>query len=156
MSIKEFDIKDINLAEQGRWRIEWALKEMPVIRSLMDRFNNERPLDGVKLSGCLHITTETANLARLLQIGGADVVLTAVEGRRPARRTPFVLRGRTAGAAAPSPGPRGSRRSPARSFAADGRAPPCPEGSARPALDPVATWGSRGTSTNRRGARSSG
>ena len=77
MSIKEFDVKDINLAEQGRWRIEWALKEMPVIRSLMDRFNKERPLDGVKMSGCLHITTETANLARALQIAGADVVLTA-------------------------------------------------------------------------------
>jgi adenosylhomocysteinase len=77
LSIKEFDVKDINLAEQGRWRIEWALKEMPVIRSLMDRFNKERPLDGVKMSGCLHITTETANLARALQIAGADVVLTA-------------------------------------------------------------------------------
>ena len=77
MSIKEFDVKDINLAEQGRWRIEWALQEMPVIRSLMDRFHRERPLDGVKMSGCLHITTETANLARALQIAGADVVLTA-------------------------------------------------------------------------------
>ena len=77
MSTKEFDVKDINLAEQGRWRIEWALKEMPVIRSLMDRFKNERPLDGVRLSGCLHITTETANLARVLQTAGADVVLTA-------------------------------------------------------------------------------
>jgi adenosylhomocysteinase len=77
LSIKEFDVKDINLAEQGRWRIEWALKEMPVIRSLMDRYHQERPLDGVKLSGCLHITTETANLARTLQAGGADVVLTA-------------------------------------------------------------------------------
>ncbi|MBN1993966.1 MAG: adenosylhomocysteinase [Anaerolineae bacterium] len=75
--MKEFDVKDINLAEQGRWRIEWALQEMPVIRSLMDRFHKERPLDGVKMSGCLHITTETANLARALQIAGADVVLTA-------------------------------------------------------------------------------
>ena len=77
MSKKEFDIKDINLAEQGRWKIEWALKEMPVMRSLMERFHKERPLDGVKVSGCLHITTETANLARALQIAGADVVLTA-------------------------------------------------------------------------------
>ena len=77
MSRKEFDVKDINLAEQGRWRIEWALKEMPVIRSIMDQFHKERPLDGLKLSGCLHITTETANLARALQLGGADVVLTA-------------------------------------------------------------------------------
>ncbi len=77
MTTKEFDIKDINLAEQGRWRIEWALKEMPVMRSLMERFHKERPLDGVKMSGCLHITTETANLARALQTAGADLVLTA-------------------------------------------------------------------------------
>jgi adenosylhomocysteinase len=77
LSKKDFDIKDINLADQGRWRVEWALKEMPVMRSLMDRFYQERPLDGVKLSGCLHITTETANLARALQVAGADVVLTA-------------------------------------------------------------------------------
>ena len=77
MATKEFDIKDINLAEQGRWKIEWALKEMPVMRSLMDRFAKERPLDGVKMSGCLHITTETANLARALQMAGADLVLTA-------------------------------------------------------------------------------
>jgi adenosylhomocysteinase len=77
MSHKEFDVKDLSLAEQGRWRIEWALKEMPVIRSLMGRFHKERPLEGVKMSGCLHITTETANLARALQTAGADVVLTA-------------------------------------------------------------------------------
>lgn len=77
MKTKEFDIKDMNLAEQGRWRIEWALKEMPVMRSLMSQFHKDRPLDGVKLSGCLHITTETANLARALQLAGADVVLTA-------------------------------------------------------------------------------
>lgn len=77
MAVKEFDIKDINLADQGRWRIEWALKEMPVMRSLMDRFHKEQPLKGVKMSGCLHITTETANLARALQLAGADLVLTA-------------------------------------------------------------------------------
>jgi adenosylhomocysteinase len=77
MSTKEFDVKDLNLAEQGRWRIEWALKEMPVIQSIMDRFQKERPLEGVKMSGCLHITSETANLARALQAAGADLVLTA-------------------------------------------------------------------------------
>jgi adenosylhomocysteinase len=76
-SHKEYDIKDIKLADQGRNRIEWALEEMPVIRSIMERFKQERPLDGVKMSCCLHITTETANLARALQMGGADVVLTA-------------------------------------------------------------------------------
>jgi adenosylhomocysteinase len=77
MSRKEFDVKDLGLAEQGRWRIEWALKEMPVMRSLMDRFHKERPFDGIKMSACLHVTTETANLARTLQVGGADLVLTA-------------------------------------------------------------------------------
>jgi adenosylhomocysteinase len=77
MNRKDFDVKDLNLAEQGRWRIEWALKEMPVIRSIMDKFGQERPLEGVKMSACLHITSETANLARALQAGGADVVLTA-------------------------------------------------------------------------------
>lgn len=77
MSKKEFDVKDLNLAEQGRWRIEWALQEMPVIRSVMERFQKERPLEGVKMSGCLHITSETANLARALQAAGADLVLTA-------------------------------------------------------------------------------
>lgn len=77
MRVKEFDIKDINLAEQGRWRIDWALEEMPVIRSIIDRFAKERPFEGVKISACLHVTTETANLMRALQVGGADVVLTA-------------------------------------------------------------------------------
>jgi len=77
MATKEFDVKDMNLADQGRWRIEWALKEMPVVRSLIDRFHKERPLDGLKMSACLHVTTETANLARTLQIAGADLVLTA-------------------------------------------------------------------------------
>ncbi len=72
-----FVIKDINQAEQGRWRIEWALKEMPVMRSLMERFSKERPLEGVKMSGCLHITTETANLARALKMTAADSMLTA-------------------------------------------------------------------------------
>lgn len=77
MNRKDFDVKDLGLADQGRARIEWALKEMPVMRSLMDRFYQEQPLNGVKVSGCLHITTETANLARALQVGGADLVLTA-------------------------------------------------------------------------------
>lgn len=77
MTVKEFDVKDLSLAEKGRWRIDWALKEMPVIRSIMDQFAQDRPFKGIKMSGCLHITTETANLARALQIGGADLVLTA-------------------------------------------------------------------------------
>ncbi len=72
-----FDIKDINQAEGGRRRIDWAEREMPVLRQIRERFAREKPLKGVKLSACLHVTTETANLARTLHDGGADLVLTA-------------------------------------------------------------------------------
>ena len=72
-----YDIKDISLAEQGRKRIDWAEKEMPVLRLLRERFEKERPLNGLRLSACLHVTAETANLARTLAAGGADVVLCA-------------------------------------------------------------------------------
>jgi len=71
------DIRDPGLAEAGSRRIEWALQEMPVLRELNSRFSRERPLAGVHLSGCLHITTETANLARTLKAAGADIVLCA-------------------------------------------------------------------------------
>ncbi len=71
------DIKDINLAEGGRRRIDWAEREMPVLRQIRERFAREKPLKGVRLSACLHVTTETANLARTLVAGGADLVLTA-------------------------------------------------------------------------------
>ncbi len=74
---KNHDIKDINLAEQGRKRMEWAEQEMPVLRLLRERFERERPLEGVRLSACLHVTTETGNLMRTLAAGGADVVLCA-------------------------------------------------------------------------------
>jgi adenosylhomocysteinase len=77
MTGKAYDVKDLALADQGRLRIDWALQEMPVLGSLMDRFGKERPLEGVRMSGCLHITTETANLARVLVAGGAQLVLTA-------------------------------------------------------------------------------
>ncbi len=73
----EHDIKDPKLAEGGRRRIEWAAKEMPVLKLIKERFAKERPLDGLRVSACLHVTTETANLAQALQAGGADVVLTA-------------------------------------------------------------------------------
>jgi adenosylhomocysteinase len=73
----EHDIRDLGLAPGGRYRIEWAERDMPVLRQIRERFEKERPLEGVRLSACLHITTETANLARTLQAGGADVVLTA-------------------------------------------------------------------------------
>jgi adenosylhomocysteinase len=71
------DVKDLNLAPKGRLRIEWAEQEMPVLRLIRQRFEKEKPLKGIRLSGCLHITTETANLALTLQAGGADVVLCA-------------------------------------------------------------------------------
>src|SRR5580765_2945245 len=73
----EYDIKDINLAPHGKQRIEWADREMPVLRLIRERFEQEKPLTGVKLVACAHITTETANLARALQAGGADALLIA-------------------------------------------------------------------------------
>jgi len=73
----EHDVRDIKLATGGRYRIEWAERDMPVLRQIRERFERERPLDGVRMSACLHVTTETANLARTLQAGGADVVLVA-------------------------------------------------------------------------------
>ena len=71
------DIKDKSLADIGLGRIEWALHEMPVLQLLMERFAWEKPLDGIRMSGCLHITAETANLARVLVSGGADLILCA-------------------------------------------------------------------------------
>ena len=75
--MSNYDIKDKSLAEGGRRRIEWAEREMPVLRTLLKRFEKEKPLKGIRLSACLHVTTETANLARTLVAGGADLVLTA-------------------------------------------------------------------------------
>lgn len=72
-----YDIKDLNLADQGLQRIDWAWQEMPVMRGLFDRLTEDQPLTGIRLSGCLHITTETANLARTLKAAGADIVLCA-------------------------------------------------------------------------------
>ncbi len=71
------DVKDLKLAEGGRRRIEWAERDMPVLRQIRERFAKERPLQGVRVAACLHVTTETANLMRTLQAGGAEVVLTA-------------------------------------------------------------------------------
>jgi adenosylhomocysteinase len=75
--MENYDVKDLQLAEGGRRKIEWAEREMPVLRLIRERFAKERPLQGLRLSACLHVTTETANLVRTLQAGGADVVLTA-------------------------------------------------------------------------------
>ena len=74
---KNYDIKDLSLADQGRKRMDWAEQEMPVLRQLRERFEKERPLAGVRLSACLHVTSETGNLMRALAVGGADVVLVA-------------------------------------------------------------------------------
>ncbi len=73
----QYDIKDIALAEAGRARIEWADRDMPVLASIRERFEREKPLDGVRISACLHVTSETANLMRTLVAGGANVVLCA-------------------------------------------------------------------------------
>ncbi len=75
--MNNYDIKDSTLAEGGRRRIDWAEREMPVLRLIRERFAKERPLKGVRMSACLHVTTETANLAQTLHLGGADLVLTA-------------------------------------------------------------------------------
>ena len=74
---KGYDVKDLSLADQGRLHIEWAAREMPVLAQLRERFDREQPLRGLRLSACLHITSETANLAQVLQAGGADLVLCA-------------------------------------------------------------------------------
>jgi adenosylhomocysteinase len=73
----DYDIKDKKMAEKGRLRIEWAGHEMPVLKLIKERFAKEKPLKGIRLSACLHITTETANLAEVLKAGGAEVVLCA-------------------------------------------------------------------------------
>ena len=71
------DIADPALARQGVQRIEWAEREMPVIRQIRERFRRDRPLEGIRISACLHVTTETANLMLALRDGGADICLTA-------------------------------------------------------------------------------
>src|ERR1051326_4642873 len=77
VSTGEFEVKDINLAEAGMRRIEWAEREMPVLRLIRERFASEKPLEGVRLVACAHVTTETANLVRTLQAGGAEALLIA-------------------------------------------------------------------------------
>jgi adenosylhomocysteinase len=74
---KRYDVKDLGLAPEGVRRIEWADRNMPVLRAIRERFEHERPLAGYRISACLHVTTETANLMRTLKAGGADVVLCA-------------------------------------------------------------------------------
>src|SRR3954453_18128237 len=74
---KRYDVKDLALASEGKRRIEWADRQMPVLAAIRDRFERDQPLSGYRIAACLHVTTETANLMRTLQAGGADVVLCA-------------------------------------------------------------------------------
>src|SRR5262245_50244608 len=76
-AVPNYDVKDLSLAPLGKKRIEWAEREMPVLRLIRERFAQERPLEGKKMVACCHITTETANLARALKAGGVDAVLIA-------------------------------------------------------------------------------
>ncbi|MGZ8932053.1 MAG: adenosylhomocysteinase, partial [Halobacteriota archaeon] len=69
-------IKNINLADEGEKRIEWARRHMPVLERIKTEFAREKPLDGINITACLHVTVETANLIRTLQAGGANVALT--------------------------------------------------------------------------------
>ncbi|HUO78045.1 MAG TPA: adenosylhomocysteinase, partial [Thermodesulfovibrionales bacterium] len=71
------DVKDITLARKGKLRIEWAAHEMPVLKSITERFRKERPLRGIRVAACLHVTTETASLMETLKAGGAEIALCA-------------------------------------------------------------------------------
>lgn len=71
------DVKNLNLAKRGKLRIEWAAREMPVLKSITERFRKERPLKGIRVVACLHVTTETAGLMEALKAGGADIALCA-------------------------------------------------------------------------------
>ncbi|NLE09465.1 MAG: adenosylhomocysteinase, partial [Dehalococcoidales bacterium] len=76
-SKSNYDVKDLSQAALGKQRIEWAAREMPVVKLIKERFSKEKPLKGIRISGCLHITSETANLGLALQAGGAELVLCA-------------------------------------------------------------------------------
>ena len=73
----DYDIKSVDLAAEGKQRIDWAERFMPVLSLIRERFAKERPLDGVRISACLHVTTETANLMQALKAGGAEIALCA-------------------------------------------------------------------------------
>src|SRR3989344_189658 len=77
MDKAKYDIKDIVLAAEGKKRIEWAERHMPVLRQIRERFEKEKPFKDIRMSACLHVTAETANLVRTLKAGGADVLLCA-------------------------------------------------------------------------------
>ena len=72
-----FDVRDISLADEGRQRIEWAEREMQVLRLIREKFAAEKPLKGLRLVACAHVTTETANLVRTLKAAGAETIVIA-------------------------------------------------------------------------------
>ena len=74
---EHYDVKDLSLADAGLARIMWADRDMPVLAKIRERFAEEKPLEGVRIGACMHVTTETANLMRVLVAGGADVTLCA-------------------------------------------------------------------------------
>ena len=73
----DYDVKDINLADKGRLRVEWARRDMPVLNAIRERFEREKPLAGLRIAACLHVTTETGVLAATLKAGGATVHVCA-------------------------------------------------------------------------------
>ena len=75
----KYDIKDINLAEQGKNNIEWAMKDMPVLEQIKKRFSVEKPFAGIRLAACSHVTKETAALCITMQAGGADAMALTSE-----------------------------------------------------------------------------
>src|SRR5471030_989499 len=76
-SAQQYHVKDLGLAAKGHGRIEWAGRSMPVLNNIRERFARQKPLKGLRISACLHVTTETAHLMQCLQAGGADLVLCA-------------------------------------------------------------------------------
>src|SRR3989338_5606031 len=75
--VMTYDVKDLKLSDRGKQRIDWAEKDMPVLRSICESFAKKKPLSGLRIAACLHVTTETANLIRTLKAGGAQVLLCA-------------------------------------------------------------------------------
>jgi adenosylhomocysteinase len=92
----DYDVKDINLADKGRLRVEWARRDMPVLNAIRERFEREKPLAGLRIAACLHVTTETGVLAATLKAGGATVYVCASNPLSTQASPPSPLKGKTA------------------------------------------------------------
>ena len=90
MAVKR-DIANIRLAAEGKKKIEWAERSMPVLRLIRERFAGQKPLKGVNMACCLHVTTETANLMRTLKAGGANVALCASNANKLEKKEPEMV-----------------------------------------------------------------